>query len=849
MPENVAPSPDVAPQVEQSLDFLRNWPTDFVHLTAVHVDPETGEKGRIEARAFTPADIDNGEVERWLTERAGRANLYFTVNSLIRPEDRKAAKSNVRAMVALHVDVDLPEGVDQTEGTRALLDRVPSLSREPSLVIASGGGLQLFWVLEPSSRIEIDGDEARWTAAEEYNKAMEREAAAVFGSLAKIDHCFNSDRIMRLPGTVNVPDAKKRERGRVAALARIASAAGHVYPLSDFKGGAAGTAGSTASALPAAPVRDRVEVSIAWDEARAIFSDGKLTLEGLGARGVDEETLISLEHGDNLRALCDAHNARGHRVAAGPYSSFNEVTLAVARGLCKAGLSNEEIAAVLGNPAHPGNRHITRQKDEKSRQRAISRAIGKVRADAGGSLKRQAATAAGVPEWRDSWDEYGMEPKATMRNAVIAIAALGVRCRLNLFKGRVEISVDAETRELQSVIGEYTDHAIGVLRSTIDKRWTIDLGDKNVHDAVLEIARENAYDPICDYLTECEGRWDGTPRVDRWVVDYLGVEDTPLNRAVGRSVLLASVRRARQPGCKYDNITVLEGAEGLGKSSLVEILYGTEYFSDQHILGLDDKQVMENLEGVWGYECADLTGMGRAEVEKIKAFASRTHDRARKAWGKVREDVPRRCVLWGSTNEEIYLLSQTGNRRWQSLEIPSRIDLDRVRRDRDQIWGEAARLEREAVSVNIPEELWGEARAAQEARRISDPWEDIAASLPRFITVRDADGRQQVRIIHFSKESLGLEHWNPAPTERAESRVLLEHAFGVAPAQQTQFHYKRLSTVMEKAGWRRTKSGVLRIGGKNTRGYWRPAADDETAYAPPPPPQQRGEDQQDDIPF
>jgi predicted P-loop ATPase len=834
-----APSSDLG----QALEFLRQWPAAFPHLTAIHVDA-AGEKGLVEARAFTHGDLESGAVERWLRERDGVANLYFTVNSLIAPEDKKASKANVREAVALHLDVDLPEGVEQPAGIAAMLERVSAFKHEPSLVVNSGGGLQFFWVLEPSSRVQVDGDPARVEAAEAYNRAMEDEATTVFEGMAKVDHCFNLDRIMRLPGTVNVPDAKKRARGRVRALATVVASTGCVYPLSAF--GAAGPSTTGASA-PAAR-GERAVVNIAWEEARALHAAGSLTLDALRARGVDEETCIALQHGDNLRSLHEAHAARGHRVAAGPYGSFSEVTLAVARGLLRAGLTNEEIAAVLGNAGHAGNRHVTKQKDDKTRQRAITRVVAKVRADGAGSLRRQAASAAGVPEWRDCWDDYGVDPKPTMRNAVIAVDALGVRCSLDLFKNRVAIQYQGQAADVQTLIGEVTDHRLGALRSIVDKRWGIDLGAVNVHDAVMEIARDHAHDPVLDYLTECEGKWDGQSRLDAWMIDHLGAEDTPLNRAIGRTALVASVRRARVPGAKYDLIAVLEGPEGYGKSSLVAILYGREFFSDQHILGLEDRQVQEQVEGIWGYECADLTGMNRADVEKVKAFASRTHDRARRAWGRVREEVARRCVFWGTTNDDHYLLSQTGNRRFLPVLVTRRIDLDALRAVRDQLWGEAARAEQETRGdINIPSSLWPAAAEAQEQRRIKDPWEDVALACPRFVTVRDADGRQQIRIIHFAPsapDSSGAD--GDKPTERVQSSVVLEHVFRVPVGQQNQFHYKRLATVMELAGWQRTKVGTLRVGSGKVRGYWRPAQGDESAYAPP----QRGDDEQEqEIPF
>ena len=133
--------------------------------------------------------------------------------------------------------------------------------------------------------------------------------------------------------------------------------------------------------------------------------------------------------------------------------------------------------------------------------------------------------------------------------------------------------------------------------------------------------------------TACE--WDGIERIDEWLTTYLGAKNTELNRAIGRIALIAQVRRAKSPGCKFDQIIVLESPEGKDKSTaLLTLAGGPENFSDQTILGQGDRDQQEALRGVWLYEIADLSNIRKAEVEDVKAFASRTHDRARPAYGR-----------------------------------------------------------------------------------------------------------------------------------------------------------------------------------------------------------------------
>jgi predicted P-loop ATPase len=136
----------------------------------------------------------------------------------------------------------------------------------------------------------------------------------------------------------------------------------------------------------------------------------------------------------------------------------------------------------------------------------------------------------------------------------------------------------------------------------------------------------------------------------------------------------------------------------------------------------------ELLTGIWLYEIADLTDISKADVNRVKAFASRDTDRARPAYGRVVEKRPRRNTFWGTTNDQQYLKSQTGNRRFLPVPV-GRIDIDALSRDRDQLWGEAAAAEAAGESIVLDESLWATAAEEQEKRRTIDPWEDILADI------------------------------------------------------------------------------------------------------------------------
>src|SRR5262249_21249267 len=168
-------------------------------------------------------------------------------------------------------------------------------------------------------------------------------------------------------------------------------------------------------------------------------------------------------------------------------------------------------------------------------------------------------------------------------------------------------------------------------------------------------------------------------RLDTMVSEYANCANTPLNRAIMRKTMIAAVRRARRPGCKFDNITVLESAEGWSKSTFWRVLAGDENFKDETILGLSAREVQEQLSDVWIHESADLAGMRKTRVKKVKAFASRKEDCARPAYGYFVKRQPRHEINVGTPNADAYLQSQTGNRRFWPLKVLERIDIEKLK--------------------------------------------------------------------------------------------------------------------------------------------------------------------------
>ncbi|MFN3462683.1 MAG: VapE domain-containing protein [Terricaulis sp.] len=383
------------------------------------------------------------------------------------------------------------------------------------------------------------------------------------------------------------------------------------------------------------------------------------------------------------------------------------------------------------------------------------------------------------------------KPRATYPNARMALQSCEVEFTFDRFADRALV----RGAPIANTTDGITDKIVSILRQHILERHGFDPGKENVCDAALQLCHEHSFDPVQDYL----GRliWDGRPRLETWLSRYVGAEDTPLHQAFGATALIAAVRRARQPGCKFDNVLVLEGLnQGEGKSSLLRILAGQEaLFTDQEVLHLNVREQQEAIAGKWIVELSELAGISRGEVERIKAFVSRTHDRARPAYGRITVDQPRRCVFIGTTNQSQYLRDATGNRRFWPVRVGA-IDLAAMREDRDQLWAEAAVREAEGCSLALPQALWTTAAEAQSARMEDDPWLENLAILRGDVI----EGEERIA---FAK---------------------VVSVLGIATERQSTVVAKRIGDCMLRLGWAKPEK-PFKLHGKSTRGYTRPVRD------------------------
>lgn len=210
-----------------------------------------------------------------------------------------------------------------------------------------------------------------------------------------------------------------------------------------------------------------------------------------------------------------------------------------------------------------------------------------------------------------------------------------------------------------------------------------------IREQMLLVALSHRYSPLRDYLASVSEKWDGTPRVERFLVDYLDVDDNEHVRRISKRWFISAAARGLEPGCKVDTVLVLQGGQGAFKSTVFDVL-GGEFFTDSHIeIGSKDGMMLAGQ--FWIAEFAELANMRKADQERVKQFITQRVDSFRLPYSAVTESFPRHCVFVGTTNPEQVLTDDTGNRRWWCVTV-GEIDIERVRRDREQLWAEAASL-------------------------------------------------------------------------------------------------------------------------------------------------------------
>lgn len=292
-------------------------------------------------------------------------------------------------------------------------------------------------------------------------------------------------------------------------------------------------------------------------------------------------------------------------------------------------------------------------------------------------------------------------------------------------------------------------------------------------EAAEMAARDAPFDPVRSYLDALV--WDKTERIEHWLVDFFGAPDTPYTRLVGKLWLLGMVRRALQPGCKFDYMPILEGPQGKGKSSALEILAHPWFGNTDFVMG--DKDSMAVMQGKWLYEIAELDSFNKADTTRVKSFVTRQKDEFRPAYGRRIVRIERRVILVGTTNQLEYFKDSSGNRRFWPIKCLEQIDLDGLRDARDQLFAEAiVRLAAGDRTYPTRDEQDAYITPEQDAREITDAWEE---GVHRYLEDPGIDGRP----------------------DRVSGYDILTKGLKIDPGKITKEMTTRIGIVMRKLHW------------------------------------------------
>lgn len=315
------------------------------------------------------------------------------------------------------------------------------------------------------------------------------------------------------------------------------------------------------------------------------------------------------------------------------------------------------------------------------------------------------------------------------------------------------------------------------------KTWLINLYEVEcpiqvIEEALTRVTLNNTFHPVKDFLESLE--WDGVFRIDRAFETYLGSEmEREYIRAVSRKFFLALIARIYEPGIKFDHVPVLEGFQGVGKSSFGRILVGEKWFMDG-LPDLADKDAALNLQGIWLCEMAELSSIYRSQLEATKAFITRQTDKIRPPYGHRRVDFPRSNVFLGTTNSKDYLSDPTGNRRYWPVEV-SFCDFKKLEADRLQLLAEAKFM---YDFFNEPLYLKGKAKIQaeliQSLRKVEDEGDDMREKFLAWLNLKPEDRQLDVEFIKLEDlfENGPFSKYNQTRGARLDAaRVLRDEGF------------------------------------------------------------------------
>ena len=332
-----------------------------------------------------------------------------------------------------------------------------------------------------------------------------------------------------------------------------------------------------------------------------------------------------------------------------------------------------------------------------------------------------------------------------------------------------------------------------------------------VSTALRLCMRTHAFNPVTEYLDALV--WDGAPRLDSYFIDFIGAEDCNFVRTVTRKILVAAVKRAYQPGSKFDEMLVLKGPQGGYKSTAVGYLGGA-WYSDS-VISFEGKDGAELVQGCWIIEVPEMHALRKSDMNVVKSFLSRRDDKYREAYGKRVTPHPRRCVIFGTTNDDEYLHDPTGNRRFWPIvcelnratkSIVDELDEDYI----NQVWAEAAAWYALGEPTFLSKELAQEAEQRREAHLIRDPMQgQIEMFLNKPIPVGWYDMTLDQHLAYWGGTLKGV--GTCVPRDRVCAAEIIKECFRDTRATVDLRDATRVNAILDRiGGWKRV--GASRFG-------------------------------------
>ncbi|MBU7461251.1 virulence protein [Lactiplantibacillus pentosus] len=385
--------------------------------------------------------------------------------------------------------------------------------------------------------------------------------------------------------------------------------------------------------------------------------------------------------------------------------------------------------------------------------------------------------------------------------------------------------------------GDWRDTDDSLLRFYCDAQYNILLSKDNLLDSIVKASQEHGFDPMKERIEAVQ--WDGQPRAETFFIDYLGAEDNHYTRMVTRKWLAGAIARVYLPGVKFDIIPILEGAQGLGKSTLVRQL-APDYFSDD-MKSMKDKDDYQKLMGSWIIELAELSAMNKTDIESIKNFTSAQSDYYRNTYARRPEQHPRRNVFIGSTNHRDYLKDATGERRFYPIKCGvqpvTKNPLKAKQADMLQILAEAKTWFDAGEKLYFDQQTLNEAKTYQQEAQVIDPMREAVND---YLTMMVPTNWEELTISVKQSYFTAIENGNPIdsdseswlhaklapnkePIQRTTTReimaVVFDHATNKYFSGRTNTEAKKIKLIMDNMeGWEYRRT---RMSNKQTRGYVR----------------------------